>query len=164
MTNHGWYTEVSGYAFRNILATIVVEATFHMMHLISRTCRCMSMNSSIRGKFNCPPKCGSAPTSGCNFFPWSDFNAHDRTGHLFPTSDLMLFTVATESISPSLEIKLSTLHWNLSSIAAGNHYHTIMFYSLLLLSLQLGRLPGIWLPDTKSIWCTTKIKPYIAWK
>lgn len=37
-------------------------------------------------------------------------------------------------------------------------------HSPLMLSLQLGRLPGIWLPDTKSIWCMTKIKPCIAWK
>lgn len=56
---------------------------------------------------------------------------------------LILFTVATGSISSLLEIKLSTLHWNLSSIAGENHYHTMMFYSLLMLSLQLGRLPDI---------------------
>lgn len=37
-------------------------------------------------------------------------------------------------------------------------------HSPLMLSLQLGRLPGIRLPDTKSIWCMTKIKPPIAWK
>lgn len=114
-------------------------------------------SNSIGVTSNCSSAIGSS--FGFRGSSWSA-----RTGHLSTPAFLILFIVATRSISPPLKIKLSTLHWNLSSIAAGNHYHTIMFYSRLMLSLQLGRLPDIWLPDTKSIWCKTKIKPYIAWK
>lgn len=101
-------------------------------------------------KVSASRECQTAPlhvslqvASGGSTFLSSVLNAHDRTGHLSTPAILLLFTVATGSIPPPLEIKLSTLHWNLSSIAAGNHYHTIMFYSLLMISLQPGRLPGI---------------------
>lgn len=82
----------------------------------------------------------------------------------FSLATSILFTVAARSIVPPPDIKLSNSCWNLSSIAARNHYHTIKFCSPLMLSLQLGRLPDIWLPDTESVWCMTKIKPYITWK
>lgn len=50
-----------------------------------------------------------------------------QAGLLSTPALCMLFTGATRSIFAPLETKLSPLHWNLFSIAAGNHYHTIMF-------------------------------------
>lgn len=46
----------------------------------------------------------------------------------FTHLQLSLCTLATESIVPLLEIKLSCLHWSGTSVTAGNHYHIRMFY------------------------------------